>query len=108
VHFRLVRQLNRPENHRAGNFAFAEPAWLATGRSRLESAVRIEPVDGPGDAVDQFRFEKGRVVPDLTGRIPRGARVPAGGWPASKYHVRLLLMEAGRPLGDERLSFVIE
>lgn len=37
--FRLVRELDRPDNHRAGNFALAEPFELAPGRYTVESAV---------------------------------------------------------------------
>ncbi|GIU74380.1 MAG: hypothetical protein KatS3mg004_1467 [Bryobacteraceae bacterium] len=59
---------------------------------------------GPVIGQDEARLPE----PGEDGRIPLGARVPADGWPASQYHVRLLLMEAGRPVGDERLSFVIE
>ncbi len=102
--FPLVRELDKLENYRAGNFTFSEPFELAPGRYTLESAVmdwtsgrmgakraalvsapaqgaslsslalirRVEPVEGPDDGSNPFRFEKGRVVPDLDARIPAG------------------------------------
>ncbi len=102
--FPLVRELDRLENYRAGNFSFVEPFELSPGRYTLESAVmdwtsgrmgarraalvlapaegpslsslalirRIEPAEGPDDGVNPFRFDRGRVVPDLEGRIAAG------------------------------------
>lgn len=102
--FPLVRELDKLENYRAGNFTFSEPFELAPGRYTLESAVmdwmsgrmgakraaviaaplegvslsslalirRVEPTEGPDDGANPFRFEKGRVVPDLDGRIAAG------------------------------------
>jgi len=102
--FPLVRELDKLENYRAGNFTFAEPFELAAGRYTLETAVmdwlaektgakraalvlqapggpwlsslalirRVEPAEGPDDGSNPLRFEKGRVVPDLEGRIPAG------------------------------------
>ena len=102
--FPLIRELDKLENYRAGNFSFVEPFELAPGRYTLESAVmdwtsgrmgakraavmaapsqgaslsslalirRVEPADGPDDGANPFRFDKGRVVPDLDARIPAG------------------------------------
>ncbi|MCX7604162.1 MAG: VWA domain-containing protein [Bryobacteraceae bacterium] len=108
--FPLVRELDRLEGYRAGNFTFAEPMELAPGRYTLETAVmdwfsekagarraalvaqaggapslsslvlirRVEPAEGPDDGSNPFRFEKGRVVPDLEGRIAAGPNAQAG------------------------------
>jgi hypothetical protein len=41
--------------------------------SSLALIRRVEPADGPDDGSNPFRFEKGRVVPDLDARIPAGS-----------------------------------
>lgn len=137
--FPLVRELDKLENYRAGNFTFSEPFELAPGRYTLESAVmdwtsgklgarraavvaqpaqgatlsslvlirRVEPAAGPDDGANPLRFEKGRVVPELEGRIAAGPdaqiaiycviRVPAG---APKPSLVMEFSRDGQVLGQ--------
>jgi VWFA-related protein len=127
--FPLVRELEKLENYRAGNFTFAEPFELAPGRYTLETAVmdwmaektgakraalvlqapagpwlsslalirRVEPAEGPDDGSNPLRFEKGRVVPDLEGRIPAG--------PNARIAIYCVIQA---PPGSEKPSLVME
>jgi hypothetical protein len=58
---------------------------------------RVEPAEGPDDGSNPLRFEKGRVVPDLEGRIPAG--------PNARIAIYCVIQA---PPGSEKPSLVME